>query len=208
MVGAGNPAGLANTGPHLSLRRGSRPLTLSGAEVMPGPVAVLWLFIMIGPLSVLSVGAAQFRREEGTFNTTPDASVSAPSRFACSAKCASMLPCFCHGFTYHEDGTCDLYRGDKSCQKLQMDCQQDLPETSIDAPGDLPETTIDASGDVPETSIDASGDLPETTTTPSGAPGTSGYRLLPREMCPGELTSLGCEFDLANYLANSIPNQD
>ena len=118
------------------------PLTRSGAEVMLDPIAVLWLFIMIGPLSAMSAGAAQFRREEGTFNTTPDASVSAPSRFACSAKCASMLPCSCHGFTYHEDGTCDLYRGDK--------------------------------------------DLLETTVTPSGAPGASSYRLLPRPMCPGK----------------------
>ena len=91
---------------------------------MSDPIVVLWLFIMIGPLSVLSAGAAQFRREEGTFNTTPDASVSAPSRFACLAKCASTLPCPCHGFTYHKDGTCDLYRGDK-----------DLPETTVTPSG-------------------------------------------------------------------------
>ena len=163
---------------------------------MPDPVAVLLLFIMIGPLSVLSAGAAQFRREEGTFNTTPDASVSVSSRFACSAKCASMLPCFCHGFTYHEDGTCGLYRGDKSCQKMQADCQQDPPETTITpsgASGDLPETTITPSGapgDLPGTTITPSGapgDLPGTTVTPSGAPGDLPGTTITPSGAPGDL---------------------
>ena len=109
--GAGGPAGPADTGPHSlvsqTLQRHHHSI-LSGAEVMADPRAVLWVFVITGPLSVLSAGAAEFRREEGMFNTTPVASVSAPSRLVCSSQCTAMQPWLCRGFTYHEDGACEL----------------------------------------------------------------------------------------------------
>ena len=79
---------------------------------MTDPIVVLCLLLTAGTLAVLCSGMDKYRRENGTFANTPNATVSAVSKTTCAIRCTSMELWFCGGFTYHS-GTCDLYRGNE-----------------------------------------------------------------------------------------------
>ena len=82
------------------------------ADRMTGPFSVLCLFLTVGTLLGLGPETAQYRREDYQFTNRPKTKLSKIRfRIDCSAKCTAMKQWFCGGFTYHDDGTCELYEG-------------------------------------------------------------------------------------------------
>ena len=78
---------------------------------MTSPISVLCLFLTAGSLRGLASEQAQYKREDGSFSNTVEVSLPAWSAASCAIRCTAMKPWFCGGFTYHDSGTCDLYRG-------------------------------------------------------------------------------------------------
>ena len=81
---------------------------------MTVPISVLCLLLTAGTLLGLAPEQAQYRREDGKFTNSPDATISAASDTACAISCTAMEPWFCGGFTYHDSGSCDLYKGNEA----------------------------------------------------------------------------------------------
>ena len=78
---------------------------------MTSPIPVLCLLLTAGSLSGLASEQAHYRREDGAFSNAVEVSLPAWSTTSCAISCTAMKPWFCGGFTYHDSGTCDLFRG-------------------------------------------------------------------------------------------------
>ena len=57
----------------------------------------------------LGQATSMFRRENGTFMATPLVTCLAKSQVACASRCAASNSPLCCGFTYHANGTCQMY---------------------------------------------------------------------------------------------------
>ena len=71
----------------------------------------------------LAQAAGMFRRENGTFIATALVTGLAKSQVACASRCTASNSPLCCGFTYHANGTCQMY-----CAEAGSSCIVSSPE--------------------------------------------------------------------------------
>ena len=84
------------------------------AEGMVPVISLLCLLLTAGALFAVDPKQSWYRREDGKFRNTSELSLRVPSRMTCAFKCTTTKPWFCGGFTYHDSGTCELFRDTES----------------------------------------------------------------------------------------------
>ena len=99
---------------------------------MTSSLSVLYLLMMMTADMLLGLDPklAQFRREGGTFINSPEATLSVSAMIPCAVSCTAMRSWFCGGFTYYEDGTCALHRGNE--ESICINPLESVPPLEVD----------------------------------------------------------------------------